>query len=50
MTSYLTAIQITALFATVSTLETTSSFGGTGSTEIWRRPTSQTVLDGSPCD
>jgi len=36
--------------ATVSTLQTTSGFVGTGSSEICRRPTSETVLDGSTRD
>ena len=44
-TSYSTPIQITTLLATVSTLETTSGFGGTGSTDIGRRRTSKTVLE-----
>ena len=50
MTSYLTPIQCMGLSATILTLETTSSLIKTGSTEIWRRPTLETVLDGSPCD
>ena len=49
-TSYLIPIQIAALFATVFKLETTSGFGGTGSTDIGRRRTSKTVLEPSTSD
>ena len=49
-TSCSTQIQITGLFATVSTLETTSCYGETGSTNIGRRRTSKTVLQPSTSD
>ena len=49
-TSYWTPIQITAIFATVSTLETTFGFSGTGSTDIGRQRTSKTVLEPSTSD
>ena len=46
-TSYSTPIHFICLSATVSTIKTTSGFGETGSTLIWRRPTSETILDRS---
>ena len=46
-TSYSTPTQCMGLSDTVSTLETTSGLGGTGSAEIWCQSTSKTVLDRS---
>ena len=39
-----------SISATVSTLKTTSGFGETGNTVIWRRPTLETILDRSTCN
>jgi len=49
-TSYSIQIQSMGLSATVSKLVTTSGFGGTGSTNIYRRPTSKMVLYQSTSD